>query len=268
MLPDPYCSQETTPHRSLKYVWFFDCASILPRHDQQAVTSSGDTCLHMAAFHGREWAIDTLVRLGSDRDATNGEGKRPVEVARLNAVRTILQQPSKTLHDKINQSGAGFFADREWAGGAAGGDSQQGPNSRRDKKKRLRTDESTGIGPGLGGGTQEEEDAGTGNNKGRTSPNFGPPLGEADYSRPLRGLSDGDKRGVALPLMGDGSAGVARDDLKLDSLFNGSLVSSLVSTVPEGDGSASLEHGGACDPFFEEGSSEEESSQESGDGLR
>ncbi|CAM9971571.1 unnamed protein product [Scytosiphon promiscuus] len=30
----------------------------------EAVTCSGDTCLHTAAFHGREWAIDTLLRLG------------------------------------------------------------------------------------------------------------------------------------------------------------------------------------------------------------
>lgn len=45
----------------------------------------------MAAYHGQEWAVETLLRLEANRLATNDNGERPFQVARHNTVRSMLQ---------------------------------------------------------------------------------------------------------------------------------------------------------------------------------
>lgn len=219
----------------------------------------------MAAFHGREWAIDTLLRLGSDRDATNDEGKRPVQVARLNAVRKILQ-PATLLPDEDDQSSAALVI-HERSGGAANRDRQRGHDAERDNMRAKPADESYRSDPHIGGVPPEEEDVGNSNNGGRTSPKFEHPLCEAGHSRESRCVLDGDQLDIVVSLREHASASIAGDDRKIGGLFNGSIVSSLVPTAPEEDGNASFGQS-ACDPFFEEGSSEEESSLDSGGGLR
>lgn len=49
----------------------------------------------MAAYHGKDWAIDTLLRLGANLQAINDKQQQPLQVARHNTVRSMLW-PSMT----------------------------------------------------------------------------------------------------------------------------------------------------------------------------
>lgn len=66
--------------------------SLLP--SGQAITSSGDTPLHTAAYHHRKWAVSALLRLGANLDAANDTDQRPVQVARQEDIRTMMLIPT------------------------------------------------------------------------------------------------------------------------------------------------------------------------------
>lgn len=89
-------------------------ATFLPA---QALTSAGDTPLHMAAYHGRKWAVKTLLYLGANPNLRNNEGKLPYQVARQEDVREVLRiavftsnaagiddthGPGESLNDSVN----------------------------------------------------------------------------------------------------------------------------------------------------------------------
>lgn len=59
----------------------------------------------MAAYHGRMWAVNTLLRLGADHTAENDERRRPIDVARHDTVRSMLVLPNVK----------GFVADKHGA---------------------------------------------------------------------------------------------------------------------------------------------------------
>lgn len=47
----------------------------------------------MAAYHGRLWAVSTLLRLGADHTAENDEHRRPIDIARHDSVRSMFVWP-------------------------------------------------------------------------------------------------------------------------------------------------------------------------------
>lgn len=191
----------------------------------------------MAAFHGREWAVEILLRLGADREATNDRGERPAQVARHNAVRAVLG-PSTRSPNQDEEPAAGFAYSFEEGGGDV---PRNIPNNANFGNRTI----------GGGNGPENlEADAGAVEGVGRHS-FYETPSSKATNRRVHGVLSQLEKStlpSVEQEFVKEG------DNETFDRLLNGSLVSSHVSTETE-QGFASLQKRGS-DCSFEEGSSE------------
>ncbi|CAM9712556.1 unnamed protein product [Ectocarpus sp. 4 AP-2014] len=213
--------------------------------NMEATTSNGDTPLHMAAFHGREWAVKILLRLGANREAINDRGERAVQVARHNTVRAMLG-PSTGSPNQDEEPAAGFASSFEEGEG--------------DVPRNSPTNANFGHRTICGGNGRENADPGAGvvEGVGRRSI-FETPMSKEKNRRVHRVLSQMEKS--TLPAV-EQESGKIGDNEHFDRLLKGSLVSSRVSTETE-VGFASLPKR-ESDSSFEEASSEGELSLDSG----
>ncbi|CAN0137843.1 unnamed protein product [Ectocarpus sp. 6 AP-2014] len=212
--------------------------------NMEATTSNGDTPLHMAAFHGREWAVEILLRLGANRGAINDRGERPVQVARHNTVRAMLG-PSTGSPNHNEELAAGFASSFEEGEG--------------DVPRNIPTNASFGHGTIGGGNRRENAETGAGvvGGVGRRS-FYETPSSKAKNWR-VHGVPSQLEKSTLPPVEQESEK--IGDNKHFDRLLNGSLVSSRVSTETE-EGSASLQKRGS-DSSFEEASSEGELSLDS-----
>ncbi|CAB1115177.1 unnamed protein product [Ectocarpus sp. CCAP 1310/34] len=208
-----------------------------------ATTSNGDTPLHMAAFHGREWAVEKLLRLGANRGAINDRGERPVEVARHNTVRAMLG-PSTGSPNQDEEPAVGFASSFEEGEG--------------DVPRNIPTNTKFGHRTIGGGNGRENADPGAGVVEGVRRSFYETPSSKAKNRRVHRVLSQMEKS--TLPSV-EQESGKIGDNEQFDRSLNGSLVSSHVSTETEVR-FASLQKRGS-DSSFEEASSEGELSLDS-----
>lgn len=222
----------------------------------QAVTSGGDTPLHTAAYHGQEWAIDTLLRLGANRRAINDNQQRPLQVARHNTARSMLQ-PSMTPGGRESAAVyAGAIEAECWAGRPQDLEGADVLHISRTRERDFPTGDSfSGVqGEAERGRVREEV--------GRFSVGA---MSLDEDNRRQHGIL-GRKQGNTLPSTKENSDYSAEAE-NFDRMINSSsFVSSLVSTETEEDGNAPFVKGGG-DPVFEEGSSEGEFSQDSAGDL-
>lgn len=199
----------------------------------------------MAAFHGREWAVEILLRLGANRGAINDRGERPVQVARHNTVRAMLG-PSTGSPNQDEEPAAGFASSFEAGEG--------------DVPRNIPTNANFGHRTIGGGNGRENAETGAGvvEGVGRRSFYETPSSSKAKNRRVHGVLSQLEKSTSPSVEQESGKIG---DNEHCDRLLNGSLVSSHVSTETE-QGFASLQKQGS-DSSFEEASSEGELSLDS-----
>lgn len=211
----------------------------------QAVNSNGDTPLHMAAYHGHEWAVLTLLRLGADCRATNDKGQSPFQVARYNTVRSMLKSSVKpggtagaaSAGDVEAGSGVGIPTDNDLAKATRSIDVRREISHRHFGQESERP--SSGAGPsGADAGREGKQQSTTKRCLGNTQPS-------------TNERSDG---------------GVAGGE-SFDRLVNGRLISSLISTDALEGERYSFHGKSEGDLSFEEGSSEGELSLESEGGI-
>ncbi len=188
--------------------------------EHQAANTNGDTPLHMAAYHGQEWAVDTLLRLGADPRAANVKKQQPLQVASHSNVRSRLQS-SMTAQGRAEAVAVSPRRVEEGSGG--------------------QVDERFG-----GEGIE------------RRSSDVVPSDEETRRHR----KDDGHRHGDAQSPTDESRDGVADGDF-LDRLAGGSLVSSLATTKVGEEGEVDLSEKQEGDVSFEEGSSEEDLSQDS-----
>lgn len=208
----------------------------------------------MAAYHGQEWAVEILLRLGADCRATNDNGEHPFQVARHNNIRSMLK-PSAMPGEMTDASRGDLGSesevrrpsdnesDKATAIERSSMDQKQSPpgersiNAQREVNHGRFGSGSEKLFPGI-----KPSGSDTGRDGGRLINNE---------------LHDNEK------LDGGGTVDVKR----FGRLVDGSVASSLISTDAQEKGSYFLENFGS-DLSFEEGSSEGELSQDSVDGLR
>lgn len=102
----------------------------------------------MASYHGQEWGVDTLLRLGADPRATNDKGQQPLQVSRHNNVRSMLQcwtSPAQEEASAVPPGGDlaeedGGRVDDRYGGEGSGRRSSSGAGPR-DGETRLRQTE-------------------------------------------------------------------------------------------------------------------------------
>lgn len=220
----------------------------------------------MAAYHGQDWAVETLLRLGADCRATNDKGESPFQVARHNTVRSMLK-PSVTPRGKTVAASA---ADVAVGGGVRiprDNDSEKATTMRRPSIHQEKKSPSGG----------KSIDVQTGNDH----IGFGPPESERLFSGAKPPGVDASRQGGELTNkrhFGGGIApsstsersdgGAAAHGMGFDRFVNGSLPSTLISTDALEEGVDSSDKNLGDDLSFEEGSSEGELSLESEDGMR
>lgn len=237
---------------------------ILSRTHPQAANSRGDTPLHMAAYHGQEWAVDTLLRLGADCLAVNDKGQSPFRVARHNTVRSMLKSavaPGETVTASTGdvgvESGVGRPKDND-SGNAIAVLHRSPIHQEQNSPSRGRINDvregnaHRRFGQESGGAFSGAEPPG------------------ADTRRQGGELTSKRYHGnVQSPTNDRSDGGMADCDGEgFDRSVNGSLVSSLVPTGAWSEETFSFQEKSGGDLSFEEGSSEGAPSLESEGDVR
>lgn len=228
------------------------------RNRRQAPNSCGDTPLHMAAFHGQEWAIDALIRLGADCHATNDKGECPFQVARQNTIRSKLNPPGERVAASAGDIGAEGGEGRPWDDYSDKVTALLRPSIRQEYNSRC-GERSIDVQRRVSHrrfGQQSE---------GRIS---GAELPCADSGQEGGRLISKRRHGSAQSSASERSNGGIADDQGPVWLVNDSLVSSLISTETEEEGSYPFHERRRDELSFEEGSSEGELSQDGEGGTR
>lgn len=218
----------------------------------QAANINGDTPLHMAAYHGQEWAVETLLRLGADGRATNDKGERPFEIAKLNDIRSML---------KPSVSPGATAAGVAGAGGRVGRPTDKDSITSTGMHRAPVHQEYISIYRERGINTQN------GGSHRRFSQESERPFSGAEPSGAGARREEGQQTSSRHHNHSSQSCTTMADGERCDRLVSSSLVSSLVSTGTLEGGSCSLHEHLGDDLSFEEGSSEGELSQENEGGM-
>lgn len=229
----------------------------------------------MAAYHGQEWAIDTLLRLGANRHAVNYKQQWPLQVARHNTVRSMLRssmapgergfaavsagaideaahQAGRTQDYALEQGGVLKEVSSVVEGDVRTGDNHHGDVQGRAEKRRVHDE----------GVRRLSSDA--------------MPLDEDVTRRRQQGILKEKHHGDALLLLSTKEKSTTDDTTEeeetLESMINNNNINCFVGNLgsteaseTEGNSPIVLELKGG--PLFEEGSSEGEYSQDSGGEL-